>query len=445
MTPVLAQWHTLTLSFTGPETSEKAENNPFLNYRLAVEFKHAETQYVIRGFYAADGNSAETSADYGNIWHVRFTPDRPGKWSYSAALHSGENIALDNDLSNGTLIDISSPVGDFIVVDSDKDEPDFRSHGHLEAANGYFRFRDSDKYWLKGGTDSPENLLAYVGFDDTYRIQSSSNDGEAHTTQQIHEYAPHLKDWQSGDPHWKNGKGKSLIGAFNYLASTGVNASYFLTMNILGDGKDVWPYVSPDDFTRFDVSKLDQWEIVFKHMQSKGIFLHMVLQETENETMLDNGDTGPMRRLYLTELVARFGHHLAMNWNLGEENGPAPFTPTAQNDYQRRAMASFIKEIDPYQHPVLLHTHSHDPERSDILEQIVGFKDLDGLSLQVDQPKNAAGVVSEWRNKAAKSGHNWMITMDEIGPWHTGALPDSLDPDHDMRPLQNPVVSGINY
>ena len=109
-------------------------------------------------------------------------------------------------------------------------------------------------------------------------------------------------------------------------------------------------------------------------MQAKGIMLHVVLQETENETMLDNGDTGPMRQLYLNELIARFGHHPGLKWNLGEENGPANFTPVAQSDAQRRAMASFIKQADPYNHPILLHTHSHDPARSNVLDQILGFQ-----------------------------------------------------------------------
>ncbi|MEM9160503.1 MAG: DUF5060 domain-containing protein, partial [Verrucomicrobiota bacterium] len=62
------QWHTLTLSFEGPQTSETSEYNPFTNYRLLVKFTHRESDYWIRGFYAADGNAAETSADAGNIW-----------------------------------------------------------------------------------------------------------------------------------------------------------------------------------------------------------------------------------------------------------------------------------------------------------------------------------------------------------------------------------------
>lgn len=423
------QWHTITLAFEGPETSEAAEYNPFLNYRLTVAFEHEETQYKIRGFYAADGNAGETSATSGSIWQVRFTPDKIGKWSYTATLHKGVAIALKDD--GGTPIEISSASGEFMVIPSDKKGADFRAHGRLVNDKGYFRFKDSGKYWIKGGADSPENLLAFEDFDNTYRMQSSNEDGEAKTNDTIHSYSPHVQDWQVGDPVWKDGKGKGLIGALNYLASKGMNVAYFLTMNIKGDGKDVWPYVTPEDFTRFDVSKLSQWEIVFQHMQSKGILLHMVLQETENETMLDSGDTGPMRQLYFRELMARFGHHLGMNFNLGEENGYAEFTPISQNDGQRRAMTDFLTEIDPYNHPIMLHTHSHEPYRAIILDSIVGFKNLDGLSLQVDNREGAAEIVTEWKQKSKQAGHNWMITMDEIGMWHTGAQSDSLTPNHD--------------
>ncbi|MFK7813439.1 MAG: DUF5060 domain-containing protein [Maribacter sp.] len=425
------QWHTITLPFEGAKTSENSDDNPFLNYRLSVEFKHADSEYTVRGFYAADGNAAESGSDEGNIWQVRFTPNRIGRWTYTAKLDKGEGIALKDHGIDGIPLEIANSSGEFMVIPSDKKGSDFRAHGRLENDKGYFRFQGSGKYWLKGGADSPENLLAYEDFDGTYRMQSSNEEGEAKTNDTIHSYQPHHKDWQNGDPTWQNGKGKGLIGAMNYLASKGMNVAYFLTLNILGDGKDVWPYASPDDFTRFDVSKLEQWEIVFQHMQSKGILMHMVLQETENETMLDGGDTGPMRQLYFREMMARFGHHLGMNFNLGEENGYAEFTPVSQNDRQRRAMTDFLTEIDPYNHPILLHTHSHEPYRAYILDSIVGFKNLDGLSLQVDKREGAAEVLETWKTKARESGHDWMITMDEIGMWHTGAQSDLITPNHD--------------
>ena len=58
----LKQWHDVTLTFDGPATSESAEPNPFLFYRLNVTFTKGSKKYVVPGYYAADGNAAETSA-----------------------------------------------------------------------------------------------------------------------------------------------------------------------------------------------------------------------------------------------------------------------------------------------------------------------------------------------------------------------------------------------
>ena len=429
-TPIHAQWHTVTLSFNGPNTSEMEADNPFLNYRLRVTFQHQDSKQIIQGFYAADGNAAETGASSGTIWQVRFTPDKIGNWSYEAQMHRGDNIALSDDPDEGTLVNLTTTTGEFEVVPSTKTDNDFRAKGRLGVHQGYFQFQESEEYFLKAGANSPENFLAFEDFDATYRIKAEARAGEAMAPSYIHQFAPHLGDWKTGDPTWKNGKGKAIIGAVNYLASKGMNTIYFLTMNIMGDGKDVWPYVNPSDFTRFDVSRLEQWEIVFQHMQSKGILLHVVLQETENETLLDKGETGPLRQLYYRELIARFAHHNALVWNLGEENGPASWSPVGQNTAQRKAMATFLKKNDPYQHPVLLHTHSHDPLRSDILSDLLGFEYLDGLSLQQDKREHADSIMAVWRAQSTDSGHEWLITMDEIGMWYTGALTDTADVDH---------------
>jgi len=106
-----------------------------------------------------------------------------------------------------------------------------------------------------------------------------------------------------------------------------------------------------------DVSRLEQWEIVFSHAQTRGLFLHFKTQEAENQGLLDGGETGPQRKLYYRELIARFGHHLALNWNMGEEIGPwqekPPMPP--QLTPQRLAMAEYFYQHDPYHHHVVIH------------------------------------------------------------------------------------------
>jgi len=101
-------WHPVTLDFNGPDTSETANNNPFLNFRLLVEFTNGDTRYLVRGFYAADGDAANTSATSGDVWRVRFTPDAVGEWRYKASLQTGPNIALSDNEIAGRAVDISN-------------------------------------------------------------------------------------------------------------------------------------------------------------------------------------------------------------------------------------------------------------------------------------------------------------------------------------------------
>ena len=62
----LKQWHDVVLTFDGPASSESAQPNPFLDYRLNVTFTRGSKSYQAPGYFAADGNAAETSAKAGN-------------------------------------------------------------------------------------------------------------------------------------------------------------------------------------------------------------------------------------------------------------------------------------------------------------------------------------------------------------------------------------------
>ncbi|TFH28082.1 MAG: DUF5060 domain-containing protein, partial [Bacteroidia bacterium] len=290
----LQQWHKVTLVLNGPATSEMAEENPFLDYKLEAIFTQGTSSYTVPGYFAADGNAGETSAREGSIWKIHFRPDASGTWNYRVSFQKGKNLAvLDGDVQ-GEAIGPDGAEGSLDIIETDKSAPDFRARGRIvNGGKGYFKFQGTDEIWIKNGADSPENFLAFQDFDQTLRfsLKSVFREGEANPDIQIHSYEPHLSDWKEGDPTWQNGNGKGIIGALNYLQSVGVNSVYMLTLNILGDGKDVWPYNDYNERYRFDCSKLDQWEVVFDHMESLGIMAHFVLQETENECLLDIGQT----------------------------------------------------------------------------------------------------------------------------------------------------------
>lgn len=429
------KWQTLRLLFDGPQCSETDFSpNPFLDYRLEVTFTNGTKKYRVPGFFAADGNSTETGAIAGNKWQVNFVADQAGTWNYSVSFLSGKDIAISDPPEEGKALAFDGASGTFTIHATDKSAPGFLSKGRVEVVGErYLKFMETGTYFLKNGADSPENFLAYVDFDQTYRYGNKAiiHEGEANPKESCHRYETHIKDWKAGDPTWLDGKGKGIIGALNYLASKGVNSQYMLTMNIQGDGKDVWPYADHNERTRFDCSKLAQWDIVFNHMDCLGMMIHLVLQETENECLLDGGQTGVQRKVYLRELVARFGHHLAVTWNLGEENGPADWTPVGQTDQMRKDMANYLKAINPYPNFVVVHTHSDNNHQNLILNPLLGFESLDGPSIQIGNVANINERVIHFINESAKTNKKWIVNLDEIGEAWKGVMPDKFDQQHD--------------
>ena len=418
----LKQWHTVTLTLDGPSTSEAAAANPFTDYALTAWFIHPRSsqRYEVPGFFAADGNAAATSAESGNKWRVRFSPSLTGEWTYRVELKR-----------KGELVPLNGASGQFSIGKSDKSGDDFRHHGHLQyVGERYLRFAGSGEYFLKAGTDSPETLLGYHDFDGTWHDTRNHPIPAPHDPIELpsldkglHHYPDHVRDWRDGDPTWKSGKGKGLIGGLNYLADQGVNSVYFLTMNVNGDGRNVWPWTDPWKHDRFDVSKLAQWEIVFEHMQRRGIQMHVVLQETENDHILDGGELGPTRKLYLREMIARFAHHPAVVWNLGEEN--------LQTPAQQQAMADFIRGIDPYNHPIVIHNDHYSPDNiKETFDPHLGKSTLDGTAIQDFQWNDVHYHTKQYVVASRAAGKPWVVCADEMGGAQFGLPTDQDEPDH---------------
>jgi hypothetical protein len=404
-------WQRYTLDFEGPQLSESPET--FTDYRLTVEFEHLDSgmQYTVPGFFAADGQAADSGATSGTVWRAHFNPPREGEWTYSADLRTGAGVAASMDPAAGEAIALDNATGSFEVGPAigDASASDFRTEGMVlqQPGSRYLSHAGSGGVWIKAGAGSPENLLGYVDFDATF--DNNGQDG-------LHDYAPHLNDYSTGDPSWDGDRGRGLIGALNYLASEGVNSLYFLTMNVNGDGQDVWPWVAPDERLTYDVSKLAQWEIVFEHADSLGIALNIYTQEQENDQLLDGGSLGLERKIYYRELVARFGHHNGVFWNLGEEN--------TNSDAQRKAFAERIEALDPYGHLISVHTFPGD--KDSVFTPLLGFEPFDGAALQ-SRTGNVRADGLEWIAESDSAGDPWVVTWDESGPATRGVLPDGAD------------------
>ncbi len=406
----LKKWHKVTLSFSGPASSETASPNPFTDYRLDVTFTHLASgkTYLVPGYYAADGNAANTSASSGNVWRVHFAPDETGAWSYSASFRTGSNVAVNASPSAGSSAGhFDGDSGNFSIAPSDKTGIDFRGKGRLEyVGKHHLRFAETGEYFMKAGVDAPENLLAYEDFDGDFKTDGRSDN-------LVKSWAPHAGDWQAGDPVWGDGKGKGLIGAVNYLASEGLNAFSFLTMNINGDDKNVFPYTTYTERTRLDVSKLDQWGVVFDHGTRQGMYLHFKTQETENQNLLDGGNLGTQRKLYYRELIARFGHNLALNWNLGEE------CTAALEDKQ--AWAQYFYDTDPYRHPIVIHNGSNHYNMMGSASKLTGFS----LQLNASDFTDMFAMTKDYIDRSEDADRPWVVACDEPGDARLSLRPDN--------------------
>src|SRR5690606_23352461 len=200
------------------------------------------------------------------------------------------------------------------------------------------------------------------------------------------------------------------------------------TYNAGGDGDNVWPFVARAEKFHYDCSKLDQWGLAFDHATLLGLFLHFKLQENETDDhrrgqgrvaaeipeALDGGALGPERKLYLREIVARYGHALALNWNLGEENTQTP--------EEQRAKAQYIADTDPYDHLIVVHTFPRDQDQ--VYPPLLGPQSpLTGASLQ-NPWSTAHARTLHWRQESARAGKPWVVCNDEQNPAGLGVPPD---------------------
>jgi hypothetical protein len=425
----LKEWHKVTLTLDGPYAHELDNApNPFTDCSLTVTFTHASgaPSFKVPGYFAADGSAGESSADSGTKWRAHLSPAKAGTWNYSVSFTKGKHAALDG--GGAAVKPFDGVSGSFEVGKTDKAGNDFRGQGRLQYVDKHhLQFAGSHQYFLKAGPDSPETLLGYADFDNTRALNPKKC--------KLKTWAPHVGDWKSGDPTWRDGKGKGLIGALNYLSGKGVNAFSFLTYNVSGDGDNVWPFVEPDGKLHYDCSKLDQWGIVFEHATAKGLYLHFKTQENELDdnrhgmeskqkvipAALDGGKLGTERKLYCRELIARFAHNLALNWNIGEEN--------TQSTEEVRDMVKYLHDTDPYKNHIVLHTFP--PQHEKVYRPLIGDKSLlTGVSMQTGWKQSHKRTL-QWRGESATAGRPWVVAHDEQNPASLGVPPDPGYKGHD--------------
>jgi hypothetical protein len=154
----LRKWHKVTIAFTGPFATETDTKNPFMDYRFDVVFSHAlsSKQYKVPGYFAADGDAAETSASSGDQWHCHFAPDEIGVWTFAASFVTGSDVAVSTS-SSGAPVFFHGQSGTFTIQKSNKTGRDHRGKGRLQyVGQHHLQFQETGEWFLKAGPDRYE-------------------------------------------------------------------------------------------------------------------------------------------------------------------------------------------------------------------------------------------------------------------------------------------------
>lgn len=414
----LKKWHNIALTFTGPQTSEDANPNPFSDYRMDVTFTHSSGSpvFVVPGYFAADGDAANTSAKAGNKWRVHFRPSKTGVWNYKASIKTGTNVAINGGGTSAATFD--GAIGTINITNTDKSGVDLRAKGRIVTTNtNYLKYAETGQYFLKFGPDSPENLLDYVDFDfDDVRNNCATKCTE-------HTWAAHAVDFKTGNPTWKSNKGKNIIGAINYLSEQAQVNSFSMSL-YGGDDLNVFAWPKSSQAGRIDVSKVAQWAIVLDYSEQKGLLAHMKFAEAENSTKL----TEIQWKIFYREMIARIGHHLGAEFNISEEFGGVSgsgFGSINNAATEAAKRGNYFQSVDGYGAHIVLHTGPGTGK--DIYDALINLdaKSIHGASMQDSEANSWAATFSDTKkltiNSNAKVAY-WVVCSDEQNSGGTGVF-----------------------
>ena len=122
------------------------------------------------------------------------------------------------------------------------------------------------------------------------------------------------------------------------------------------------------------------------------------------------------RKLYYRELIARFGHNLALNWNLGEEN-------TQTTEEQIRRVCNTLLRLTRTR-IIECCTPTQKQQDSTFTTPFIGRSELTGLSLQNSHIRDTHHQTAKWVKKSNQSQVPWVVAFDESGSAAHGQCPD---------------------
>ena len=238
----LKAWHKVTLTLDGPAARERdTAPNPFLDYRLTVRFTHesGSPAYDVPGYFAADGNAGETSAEAGAKWRAHLSPDKAGRWTWRTSMARGPRVAVEPAAKGEPVAGVDGLGGSLRCPPHRQDRP--RLPRPRAAA-----VRGRPLPPLRGHRRAVPQGRARLARDAPRlrRLRRHRGHEEGGPAQDVGAPPPRLAPG-GPDVAGRPGQGPRR-GPRTTSPSRDVNAFSFLTYNAGGDGDNVWPFVERD-------------------------------------------------------------------------------------------------------------------------------------------------------------------------------------------------------
>jgi len=115
---------------------------------------------------------------------------------------------------------------------------------------------------------------------------------------------------------------------------------------------------------------------------------------------------------------------------------------------QIQQFSDFFKEVDPYDHPVVVHTDGTRAGQEATYNGLLGFPTVGGASLHSNEVEDNFEDVLYWIQQSATADHKWVVSNDEQGPSHNGVLPDLNDTERNsirINSLWGTIMAGGAY
>jgi hypothetical protein len=333
----LAVWRPLAIEIVGPFRQENPET--FRDFALSINLtnqKSGET-LTIHGFFAADGDAAQTNARSGKLWRAWFTPPNDGVWRYTVSFKKGADIALRAPLGTVEAGDtpaaaVDGATGELRIAAAKPGLSDQRDAGPVTFEKGALHFIRGSRVLTPTWRSAAFGALAA-------RIFGGPPSLASHAL--VAQSVDMVNDANGGDSReWRENRVERLAAS---LARDSITALCLAPLLVHQTDSAIQVVLSP--YSRrpdepvfapslrsvarvFHVSRLEKWTFAFEQFNLQGITVFLCLEALGGTlARLSWNDSGHQieRHLFLREMVTRFGHLNGIVWGATASAADAAF------------------------------------------------------------------------------------------------------------------------